>query len=47
MTEDERAYERYRRYKRAKWKSDSYDTSIGLIVTVIVMALLAMKFGIH
>lgn len=37
MTEEEKeraAYERYRRYKRAKWKSDSQDTTLAMIVVI-------------
>lgn len=50
MTEEEKertAYERHRRYKRAKWKSNSQDTTLARIVVIIIMIVLAKKFGLH
>ena len=50
MTDEEKeraAYERYRGYKRAKWKSDSQDTTLAMIVVIIIMIILAWKLGIH
>jgi len=43
---DKEAYERYKRYQRAKWKYESKGTTMVLIVVIAIMVYIAWKLGL-
>jgi hypothetical protein len=44
---DKEAYERYKRYRNAKWKYESKGMTVVLLVVIGIMVIMAWKLGLH
>jgi hypothetical protein len=44
---DRKAYERYKRYRNAKWKYEHESIPVVILVIVVIVVIMAWKLGLH